>query len=319
MTIPAQVRNSAQKAADLQKSLSEETPPTDPANTNDPANNQPGNGGDQPPPPQPPPPEEDWKQWKHKYDTLRGMYNSQVPKLQAEASKVPTLEAKISELTEALNRRPAPAAGSSAITEKDREDFGEDTIDMMQRAARASVEAELNGLRETIATLQAQVLPKVNAMETRQALTAEEMYFNRLAARVPDWEQINNDARFHAWLLEIDPLTLTTKQVYLEQAHNEMNVEKVANFFLTWKNAQASTPAPAVTIVPPKTDELSKQIAPGAGRSGAPPADPVTYTTSFIAKFYDDVRKGVYRGREKERAEIEQAIFSAQREGRITN
>lgn len=316
MTVPAQVRNSAQKAADLQKAFSEETNPTDPAN---PANDQPGNGGNEPPPAPTPPPEEDWKSWKHKYDTLRGMYNSQVPKLQAEASKVPALEARVSELTEALNRRPAAAAGSSSITEKDREDFGEDTIDMMQRAARASVEAELNSLRDTIASLQTQVLPKVNAMETRQALTAEEMYFNRLAARVPDWEQINADARFHAWLLEIDPLTLTTKQAYLEQAHNDMNVEKVANFFLTWKNGLSAPAAQTTSIVPPKTDELSKQIAPGAGRNGSPPADPVTYTTSFIAKFYDDVRKGLYRGREGERAQLEQAIFSAQREGRITN
>lgn len=45
--------------------------------------------------------------------------------------------------------------------------------------------------------------------------------------------------------------------------------------------------------------------------------DTKVYTRVDVAKFFDDVRKGVYKGREQERDRIERDIFAAQREGRI--
>jgi hypothetical protein len=60
------------------------------------------------------------------------------------------------------------------------------------------------------------------------------------------------------------------------------------------------------------------QVAPGRSRSSQPSArNQRTYTTADISKFYDDVRKGVFRGREEEKGRLERDIFSAQQEGRI--
>jgi hypothetical protein len=59
-------------------------------------------------------------------------------------------------------------------------------------------------------------------------------------------------------------------------------------------------------------------VAPGRSRS-SPPAgqNQQTYTTADISKFYDDVRKGVFKGRDEEKNRLERDIFSAQQEGRI--
>jgi hypothetical protein len=47
-----------------------------------------------------------------------------------------------------------------------------------------------------------------------------------------------------------------------------------------------------------------------------PPDKPV-YTQAQIAKFSDDERRGLWRGRETDAAAIWQDIFRAQHEGRI--
>ena len=44
-----------------------------------------------------------------------------------------------------------------------------------------------------------------------------------------------------------------------------------------------------------------------------------TYSPKDIEKFFTDVRKGKYKGREDERARMERDIFAAQQEGRIVN
>ena len=52
--------------------------------------------------------------------------------------------------------------------------------------------------------------------------------------------------------------------------------------------------------------------------AAAPTGSKPSYTTADIAAFYDDIRKGKFKGREDERAKIERDIFAAQAEGRIT-
>jgi len=47
-----------------------------------------------------------------------------------------------------------------------------------------------------------------------------------------------------------------------------------------------------------------------------PPEKPI-YTQAQIAQFFDDQRKGKYRGREADAAAYERDIYQAQHEGRI--
>ena len=79
-----------------------------------------------------------------------------------------------------------------------------------------------------------------------------------------------------------------------------------------------------VTAHPSRTapaSELERQVSPGRKRSSGtlPSAEAKTYTHQDIAKFFDEVRRGLYHGKEEERNGIESDIFAAQREGRIIN
>lgn len=190
----------------------------------------------------------------------------------------------------------------------------------MRRAAREEVAVanrRVAELEQMVRQLQTSVVPRVEQVAQRQAMTAEQSFWGELSTIVPEWRDINASQEFHRWLLEVDPLTGLSRQTYLEDAQRNLDVRRVAAFFTTWVGSNGRPVAqPSRSAA---ESELDKQVVPGRSRGGsAPAATPVkTYTTKDITKFFDDVRKGVYRGKETERDRIERDIFAAQRENRI--
>jgi hypothetical protein len=168
--------------------------------------------------------------------------------------------------------------------------------------------------------VQTNVVPKVESVVQRQALTAENTFWSELSAIVPDWREINANQGFHSWLLEVDPLSGMNRQVYLDAAQGQLDAYRVGEFFRTWQSSNGNSAAQQTRNV--TATQLEKQIAPGRGRTTASASttgnDAKAYSRTDIAKFFDDVRKGVYKGKEQERDRIERDIFAAQREGRIT-
>ena len=179
--------------------------------------------------------------------------------------------------------------------------------------------AELEKTLSNLATsLNSNVLPTVQNVARQQTQSATDNFWAELNRRVPNWQQINNDQDFQNWLLQLDPLTGQTRQTFLEAAQKALDVNRVVAFFDAFA---PQTGQDAKTNGQPSrsASELEKQVAPGRSRgtSNAVDNNPKTYSPEEIRAFYNDVRAGKYKGREKERGRIEHDIFAAQREGRI--
>jgi hypothetical protein len=258
---------------------------------------------------------------EQRYRTLQGMYNADTARLRGEkqelASRVDQLEKLLSSIS-AAPAQPAPAT-EKLITQKDIEDYG-DSIDVMRRVTKEetlAAQRKIAELEKLIRDMQLQVVPRVEAVAHRQAVSADQAFWSDLTAAVPNWREINQNKDFHSWLLEVDPLTGVTRQSHLENAQKGHDVRRVAAFFSTWQgntgHSIAQEPRDAAK------SQLEKQVAPGRGRTAAAPVDNQarTYSPQDITKFFNDVRKGAYKGRETERDRIERDIFAAQREGRI--
>ena len=258
---------------------------------------------------------------EQRYRTLQGMYNADTARLRAEkqelTSRVEQLEKLLSSLT-SVSAQPAQAQ-SKHVTDKDIEEYG-DSIDVMRRVTKeetAYYQQKIAALETVIRDLQASVVPRVEQVAHRQAMSAEQGFWSELTAAVPNWRDINQNKDFHSWLLEVDPLTGVNRQSHLESAQKALDVRRVAAFFTTWQGNSghriAQEPRDAAK------SQLEKQVSPGRGRTAAAPVEnqAKTYSTKDISKFFDDVRKGAYRGRETERDRIERDIFAAQRENRI--
>lgn len=264
--------------------------------------------------------------YEQRWRSLQGMYNADTTRLRAENNqmnqRVSQLEQLIASLSAPQQGKPAQGTAAKLITDKDTEDYG-DSIDVMRRAAReefGDAQREIAELKRMVMQVQTNVVPKVESVVQKQALSAENAFWSELSAIVPDWREINANQGFHNWLLEVDPLSGMNRQMYLDVAQGQLDAHRVGEFFRTWQSSNGNSAAQQTRTA--TATQLEKQIAPGRGRTTASAStvgnNAASYSRTDIAKFFDDVRKGVYKGKEQERDRIERDIFAAQREGRIT-
>lgn len=270
--------------------------------------------------------------YAQRWRTLQGQFNAEVPRLRGANKELQARVAQLENLLSTLSSAPAaapsaqPQSVQKLVTDDDVAEYGE-SIDMMRKVTReevGSLQGKIAQLEGIIANLtqsvSGSVIPQVQRVAQQQAASAEERFWSNLAQRVPNWQQINNDQDFQSWLLEIDPLTNTSRQTHLEIAQRDLDVNRVIAFFNAFTAASGKF-APQANAQPNRSaSELEKQIAPGRARGsagGTANQTAKTYTPEDIKKFFNDVRSGRYKGRETERDRIERDIFAAQREGRI--
>lgn len=272
---------------------------------------------------------EEYNKLEQRYRTLQGMHQADVSRLRNELmtaqAAAQSLEDRLVAVEKSTQTSSAPA---KYITEKDQEEYG-DTLEVFRRAAREEAEAIFlpreQKYLERIAQLETKqghiqntVLPTVENITRTQQQTVSDNFYAAIAARVPDWEAINDTPAFKAWCLAADPVTGGTKQLFLDQAAAQWDAPRVIRFFEEWKRTQAGgqTPAPNKNA---QTD-LEKMVAPGASKGGNQAApDKKQWTNADIAQFYRDITTGKYAGKLEERKKIEADIYAAQAEGRISS
>ena len=261
--------------------------------------------------------------WEQKYKTLQGMYNKEVPRLSSENRELGSRVSQLESLLGDLKKQETPvqeAPVEKLITEDDVKEYG-DSIDVMRRAAKEEVAGQMGRvaqLEKELAQLKG-VVPQVQQVQQQQKSSSEKQFWDDLNREVPNWSDINKNPDFQSWLLEIDPLTGINRQTYLEDAQRKLDSGRVINFFTAFAQVNGIDNS-ARDKSATQSAELQKQVAPKRGRAGQPVNnDAKTYSPKDIEKFFTDVRKGKYKGREDERARMERDIFAAQQEGRIVN
>lgn len=261
-----------------------------------------------------------------KYRTLQGMYNAEVPRLHSQNKELSGRLQQMEQLLATISaQQSAPRTQTQTIdpliTDKDQEEYGE-SLDVMRRVTREElipVAQKIAQIDRLLQQLQVNVVPQVNAVVQRQALSSEQQFWQELTSYVNNWREINDDPAFQDWLLEVDPLSGITRQTILEDAQRSLDVQRVGNFFRSWLQLTGQANAQQNTRRNVSASELERQVAPGKGRnSGAPSgSNSKTYSPDDIRDFFNAVREGKYKGREAERDRIERDIFAAQRDGRI--
>jgi hypothetical protein len=94
--------------------------------------------------------------WEQKYHTLKGKFDAEVPRLYANVrelnGQIQTLIAE-NAAAKATKFEPTPAQAKTLITEQDKEAFGSDLLDLIDRAT----EQKLAGSRELESQLRAEI------------------------------------------------------------------------------------------------------------------------------------------------------------------
>lgn len=253
--------------------------------------------------------------WEQKYHTLKGKFDAEVPRLYAQVRELNT---QVTQLTadlavaKAQPAQPVPASTPSLITEQDKEAFGADLIDLIERAT----EAKLAGSRQLEAQLTAEIAElkgKLGNVTERQVVSDKDRYESALTTAVPDWQALNVDQGFLNWLAEVDPVYGVPRQYALNNAYEALDAGRTATIFNQYKKS-VTPPAPSTT-----RPNLNSQVAPTRSRTSPAPSnanlDKRVYTQQDIDAFYAEWRRGMID--EAEAVQIEKDIHAATVEGRI--
>jgi len=229
MALPEQIRKQTEAVQELYKQLNgdenngnEATPPADgntspPENTAQPApadesavsNNaaQP-QGNEQTPSGTGQEDDPNSETYAQKWRTLQGMYNAEVPRLHSQNrelnGRVQQMEQLLASLSQQSSQPAQQTQVAPLVTENDVQEYG-DSLDVMRRVTREElypVAQKIAQLDQIIRSLQTSVVPQVQAVAHRQAMTAEQQFWSDLSGAAPNWREINDDHAFQSPNLE---------------------------------------------------------------------------------------------------------------------
>lgn len=256
----------------------------------------------------PPKQDEDVAYWRHRFQTLQGKYNAEVPALTA---KVRELEAELAKAKEA----PAAAAPNARdaletinqLSDEQLSEFGPDMLAMVETLIQRRIGQAQQPDPELVQKLERlEQAEQQRHEESRQ--DAEARFWAALHAGIPRLEAINADPAFHAWLAKFDPLSGLQRQQALVQAQQALSAERVIAIFNAYHQETGAAPAP-------KREVPAEAIQPKQTRSTEAPAAGKIWTGAEISAFYQDKARGKYSREEAER--IEADIFAATASGRV--
>ena len=253
---------------------------------------------------------------EQRWKVLQGM----IDKKDDELEQMRILFAQMGNATAAAEPT-APAA--ELITAQDRTDFGDIPVLVQRMATQIATTIATKIVSDELAKFK----PTMDKLEVGVATankqvgdTAYEQFTARLADKVEDWETLNTNPGFLAWLDKIDEFAGVSRLTLIRDAFSHLNVGRVAKFFSAYKDeAGIGAPAAAAAEPAPPPADVRKFVAPGKSKATPGKVDNGANTKQWsradISKLYDDKMKG--RISQTQFEEQERDLFKAQHEGRV--
>lgn len=337
MAQPRAVKKMAKTAAKLQEKLNtdpekagEEKPPVDPVTPAVPAqsvNKAPEAVASPEKPVDPPPAAPNEGNWKERFSGMKRLHDENVIAFKEQNvvrdQEVSDLRGQITELREQISSIDIPAetppAETIEVTPEEIEEYGQPLVDLISRVAKGSGDPAKDLAKQVLdqKTRLENLEQGQKAIVENTVVNSKQTFAVRLSELVPDWRQVNDDESFQNWLSEEVPYTGKERQQFLEEAHETLDVDKVAKFFTDWK---ASTGAPALPDAQPTPTVIPDNAHNTVVETAVETVQGKIWKKSEIDRFYRDKREGKYNGSQdslKEARRIEKDILAAPREGRI--
>lgn len=268
--------------------------------------------------------------------TWRGRYEAELPR---ERDARMALEDEIRKLRERMAEPPkVEDSGITPPTSEELENYGKDIFDVARRYIMPEIMRMNAELEQRLIARIDTVSSDVGVAKQQVTKTARDRFIERLAAKVPNWQQVDVTPEFGAWLDEVDALYGLPRRAALDKAVGTLDDDHVARIFTAFLNQQgagesqvvkAPNPAPATGTEQPATapqsvsgPSLADLAAPGKPTPSSQASEPMQpgakiWLLSEIRDFYKTVSRGDWRDRPDEKARKEREIAQAQREGRV--
>lgn len=342
--IPQQVQDAATRANEIAATLRPPPPrgngaaPTGVTIVSDMADGPPQDGG-----------------WEHRFNSMKGRYDAAEQRARQSAQQISELQRLLAMSSGPPGAPPAPSqfnppqggpsgdtrfgggqtyAPPKLISDTEKQEYGAEVLDIMGRRTMEIVGPEIARLTAVVNQLltdNQQLKQTVGGVRNVVSQDVTGRFYDTLDRELPDWEVTNHDREFVGWLENVDPFSGRVRKDLLAEAHRNNEASRVLNIIKGYRNERAAVNPvenlqPSVgngngvgRPLPSPQLELQSFAAPGRAKSGQPvtPPDQPFYTRKDITDFYAAVTKGVYTGRDADKAALEAQLFQAAKEGRI--
>jgi len=273
--------------------------------------------------------DEEFAKLQHKFDVLKGKYDTEVPRKTQEARELhqsnQLLQRQLQIMQQQLDAAPkvpdtpeAPAPGTEKVSDyysaEMIEEYGEDFLKQQLAVAHRIAAESRKPIEASIANQRTTTLNST------------------IAALVPDFDRIDQDPAFSTWLDESIPLAGMTRREAMGTRYNAGDTRGVAEFYRQFGAIDAGqvTPAPAAVVppqpagtqpaAPSRSQQVAAQVTPRAAAAPAPDPDPKarqgrTYSTAEYQRLQRDIAIGKISGEDAQR--IDKELDRALAEGRV--
>ena len=203
---------------------------------------------------------------------------------------------------------------TGVFSQEDVDVLGQGTVDSVQKAIHTAVSAATSPMQAELLAMKKAERDRLRQSAEANRSQAYNSFTSKLEALVPDFAVINVDKDFIKWLREISPYSGAQRMTHFHQAEQAGDVERVAQFFVEFKQLKAQP-----------QQMLEQSVTPtGHGGGGAAPRtnnpprqEEKIFSMAFIIKFYDDDIAGRYKGREALRDKLDAEIDLALTQWRV--
>lgn len=246
----------------------------------------------------------------HKFETKQQLANLQTQLLQSQDD--------VEKLKLYITEKNASQKGSinDVFSQEDIDVLGEGTVTSVHNAINNAVGAATQPLQAELLQMKKAERDRLRQSAESNRSQAYNSFTQRLVTLVPDYATINVDKGFITWLREISQYSGAQRITHFHQAEQAGDVERVAQFFVEYKqHINAGQTLLEQSVTP------SGQGGGGAApRTNIPPhqnPDEKIFSMAFINQFYDDDIDGKYKGREALRDKLDAEIDLALTQGRV--
>lgn len=254
-------------------------------------------------------------EFKQKYNTLRGKYDAEVPRLHQQVKELTdqltSLKTEIEATKKAESEKPKEEV--SYITDADREEYGDDLIEFQRRVAKdvaKSYDDKLEAQESEIAKLREQI----NATGSQ---VGEMSFSQKLNHLVPDFDTLDNDERWASWLNEYDPMIRGPRRDQAQAAFDSGDADAVAHYVKLFRESIT----PKEEVRDDRQAELEKQVSPNRSANStvtkSAGRDAKIYSEKEIEKAWGKIRTMNSAGKYDDAAKLEAELTAAYVEGRV--
>ena len=221
-------------------------------------------------------PQDAGEPWEQRFKVMEGKYRAEVPRLVEQNRE---LSDRLEQAINALNQAnaPKPQDAPKLVTDADVEEYGAELVDMVRRVSQEQFNKLSTVFAAELDKRFGAVAQRVENTEQQVVKSAKDKFWDAVLKDHPDFDAVNNDARWVEFLGTLVPDTDFTRRAIAEDAVTRLNAPSLCKQLAAFKTALGLTTAPAPAApaapTPPAAKakpNLSAHVAPDSNRSSAP-------------------------------------------------